>query len=101
MIGAVGMKHDHGKPRWSLMPFKALGSVLDVLEYGARKYSAHNWRLVEQPFERYSDALMRHVLAYVGGEKVDSESGLHHLAHAACNALFLLHFERDREREVA
>lgn len=94
-----GLKYDQGKPRWSLMPFNALREVLGVLEYGARKYKPNNWLLVENPTGRYSDALMRHVCAYMGGEDVDPESGLHHLAHAVCNALFLLHFESDRQRD--
>ena len=87
-----GMKYDDNKPRWGLMPRGVLTQVVQVLTYGAKKYSDDNWMKVEPP--RYYDALMRHVDAWRNGEKLDEESGCHHLAHAACCVLFLLWFER-------
>ena len=42
----VGRKADAGKPRWSLLPWNALGAVVSVLEFGARKYAPGNWRHV-------------------------------------------------------
>ncbi len=88
-----GAKLDAGKPRWSLLPWQAVARVVEVLEYGARKYAVDNWRLVPDARRRYFDAAQRHLLAWWGGELVDAESGLPHLAHAACCALFLLAFE--------
>lgn len=85
-----GIKHDAGKPRWSLIPWRGLARVVDVLEFGARKYAPGNWRKVNDAQARYTDALLRHVVAYAGGEIDDPESGLHHLAHAGCCVLFLL-----------
>ena len=43
--------------------------------------------------QRYRDALYRHWLAYLRGEKYDLESGLPHLWHLACNAAFLIEME--------
>jgi hypothetical protein len=83
-------KDDSGKPRWSLLPWKALGSVVGVLEYGAKKYAPEAWRNVPGGKARYREALLRHVIAYTRGEDLDPESGLPHLAHVVCNALFLL-----------
>ena len=91
----TGTKHDAGKPRWSLMPWDALTEVLRVLEHGAEKYAPDNWRHVE-PVERYWDAAMRHLVAWQQGRRIDEESGLPTLAHAACCVLFLL----AREDEV-
>lgn len=88
-----GRKDDAGKPRWGLLPWRALGSVVDVLTYGAKKYAPHNWQKVPEARERYEDALERHLVAWRLGENVDPESGLPHLAHAACCLLFLLAFE--------
>lgn len=85
-----GAKADAGKPRWSLLPWRAMRDVVAVLEYGARKYAPDNWRTVRPFQERYGDALLRHVVAYAEGEERDPESGLPHLAHAAVNCLFLL-----------
>lgn len=89
----VGRKDDHGKPRWDLLPIGPVARVVDVLTYGAREYSPHGWRHVEDPVERYYAAGMRHLAAWRGGEALDPKSGLPHLAHAACNLLFLIAFE--------
>ncbi len=66
----------------------ALMAVAAVLSYGAQKYEAHSWKRVDMA--RYEAALGRHMLARKGGEMCDEESGLLHLAHEACNILFLL-----------
>ncbi len=85
-----GIKHDHGKRRWCLMPWAAAGLLVDVLGFGAKKYGDNNWRFVENGRDRYFDAALRHLLAWRQGERLDAESGLPHLAHAACCVLFLL-----------
>lgn len=86
-----GVKYDAKKRRFGLLPWKGVAQVVDVLEYGANKYpSADNWRKVSDGENRYKEALLRHVVAYVSGESHDPESGLPHLAHAVCCALFLL-----------
>lgn len=92
----IGAKLDNGKPRWSLLPFEALAMVVDVLEFGAKKYAPDNWRKVDNAEKRYTDALLRHVAAWLTGEQKDPDSGLHHLAHVACNALFLCAFARSK-----
>jgi len=35
---------------------------------------------------------LRHLTAWWAGEDLDPESGLHHLAHAACCLMFLLEY---------
>ena len=82
-------KHDSEKPRTELLPPTALVEVSKVLAHGAEKYEAHNWRQVDDR-ERYTGACLRHLLAHMSGEDVDPDSGLPHLAHLACNALFLV-----------
>jgi len=90
---AGGLKFDHGKPRVDLlvdgMP-RALLAVSDVLTFGAEKYAAHSWKEVEGAAQRYKAAQLRHHLAQCAGEEADQETGLLHLAHEACNALFRL-----------
>lgn len=86
-----GVKETVGKLDWCLLPILALTEVVRVLDYGKRKYSADNWKLVD-PYE-YKKAAYRHWVAYLDGEKVDPESGFHHLAHLGCDVLFLLWFE--------
>lgn len=85
-----GRKADAGKARFDLVPFAALEEVVRVLEFGAAKYSAGNWRFVENARVRYLAAALRHISAWARGQRNDPESGRHHLAHAACCVLFLL-----------
>lgn len=89
-------KHDEGKPRPTLVPVSLIDAVTTIREYGCRKYSdPENWRKVEP--QRYRDALYRHWLAYLSGEKTDQESGLPHLWHIACNVAFLIEMEGNNE----
>lgn len=85
-----GVKHDQAKPRYSLLPWRALAAVVEVLEAGARKYSDHNWQRVEPLEDRYFDALMRHLTAWRLGERQDPYGGHPHMASVVCCALFLL-----------
>lgn len=85
---AEGVKFDRGKPRYDLLPFVALEETVKVLTYGATKYSPDNWRKVER--WRYVSAAFRHLIALSRGETHDPETGLHHGAHLACCAMFLI-----------
>jgi len=91
-------KSDSGKPRPSLLPAGALLDVVAVLEHGAKKYGVDNWRKVDDN-RRYLDAAMRHMLAVMADslDAEDGDSGLPHLAHAACSILFLLEL---RKKEI-
>lgn len=92
----LGAKYDGGKllfralTRGLALPLRAVAAVLT---YGALKYKEDSWQHVPDGKARYESALDRHLNAWKAGEKCDDESGLPHLAHAACNALFLLWFE--------
>jgi hypothetical protein len=84
-----GLRYNSGKRRWDLLPPDSLAVVADVLTIGSRKYAERNWEL-GMPFKDAMGSLERHYMAWKAGEDLDPESGLHHLAHVACNALFLL-----------
>ena len=90
---AGGVKYDNGKPQWSLLPFKALTQVVEVLTYGAKKYAPDNWKKVPNAKQRYTDAGFRHFAAYASGETHDPETGKHHLAHAICCLLYIVAFD--------
>ena len=93
---ATGTKADAGKPRWSLLPTGTIAQIVAVLEAGAAKYAPDNWKHVKSPETRYYDAMMRHVDAWRRGDRNDPETGLPHLAHAACCILFLLWFDGEK-----
>jgi len=88
---AGALKYDAGKPRMSLLPMNAITEVAKVMTFGAKKYAPNGWKSLEDT-NRYVDALLRHIAALDMGETLDPETGLPHIAHVACNALFLTHF---------
>lgn len=91
-------KADKGKLELSLVNPELVKAVAEVRMYGTEKYGdSENWRKVEP--KRYVDALYRHLLAYIGGNEVDEESGLSHLSHMACNISFLLDKEYLKEHK--
>ena len=83
-----GRKFDKDKLRWELLPLYPIEETIKVLGYGAIKYDDHNWKFVDNLYDRYYAALMRHVTAWRKGESKDIETDLHHLAHAMCCILF-------------
>jgi len=89
----AGKKYDDGKMPWHLLPWAATERVVEVLAHGAGKYGPDNWRKVKPIDARYFSAAMRHLMAWRTGESLDPDSGLPHLAHAACCVLFLLEDE--------
>lgn len=95
-----GKKFDGEKPRFSLIPGGVLPPVINVLEFGAKKYSENNWRNVENARTRYFDAAHRHLDAWWNGESADPESGEHHLAHAICCLMFLMALDEPAEKPV-
>jgi len=89
-----GRKFDDGKPRMCEMIQDfgiALEEVAKVWAFGANKYEKGNWRHLDNAFNRYSNALVRHLVAEQQARN-DLESGLYHAAHVAWNALARLHF---------
>lgn len=89
-----GNKYDSGKPRVGEMLQDFALPLLEVTkawEYGASKYEKRNWRKVENGKDRYTNALLRHLLAEEE-RLVDDESNLLHAAHVAWNALARLWF---------
>lgn len=82
-----------GKPRWELLPLDAIEEIVKVYTMGAEKYADNAWKTIPDAHRRYLAALFRHVAAYERGERLDKESGLSHLAHAAWNAIAILWFD--------
>ena len=76
-----------------LISSKAMVELAKVLTFGAKKYASHNWRQGLE-WSRVIAAIMRHTTAYNDGETLDPETGLSHMAHVLCEAMFLLEFEQ-------
>lgn len=93
-----GIKPDAGKPRTDLLPPRAVLAVARVLGWGAAKRGDDNWRTVVRAERRYVGAALRHVLAWLMGERIDSETQQPHLACAATSLLFSLDLEEGGPR---
>lgn len=89
----VGLRYDTGKVRMDLLPWAALSDVAQVLTVGADKYAPYNWAK-GMHWSKVIGPLFRHLAKWMMGERYDAESGLPHLAHVACNVLFLMTYER-------
>ncbi len=101
-VKAGAIKYDGGKSpiyRGAIAYFpKAISAVAAVSAFGASKYAWNGWQNVSDGYNRYSDALVRHLGYEAEGEDVDPDSGLLHASHAAWNALARLELLL-RERE--
>lgn len=87
----TGMKNDKldDKTRWELMPLDCLEDIARVYTEGAKKYGDNTWQNLENGYERYKGALLRHLYA-AESETFDEETGCRHLAQVAWNAIALL-----------
>lgn len=89
----TGQRDNSGKPRLDLISPWALEGLAQILTYGANKYAEHNWR-AGLSWSQTVASLMRHLVAFMRGEDMDPESGLPHIDHVLCNAMFLSEFQK-------
>ena len=101
--GAI--KYDGGKSpvfRGAIDYFpRAISAVAGISAFGASKYAWKGWEGVDDGYNRYSDALVRHLIYEGEGEVLDPDSGLLHAAHAAWNALARLELYLREQEENA
>ena len=100
---SVGVKGDQGKPpifRGVLVQFpRAIPLIATISAFGANKYSWENWRRVDNNFDRYSEAMVRHLVAEGEGTGLDNDSGYAHAGHTAWNALARLEIQLTEEEQ--
>lgn len=94
-----GIKFDGEKLKWHLVCWDFFESVCRVLMFGAKKYAPDNWKKVPNRRQRYTDALLRHAIAYTKGEKIDQECGESHLSCIGCNIMFLFWMDLTGDKE--
>lgn len=89
------LRYNQGKVNWSLVDFKSLEPMVDVLAYGTKKYSRDNWRL-GMPATQIIESMLRHTFALLKGERLDNESLCKHVGHIQCNAMFLAYILEEK-----
>lgn len=82
------IKHDKGKPDFTLIPQEALLEVAKVFTYGAEKYGVFNYSHGTD-YRRYIAAANRHLNQWLRGEDLD-ESGTNHLGNAIASIMMVL-----------
>jgi hypothetical protein len=92
MASGKGTKDDFDKADYSLIPPFALRQLALLYTRGARKYSRFNWRN-GMAWSRPYRAAIEHSLKWLGGEKLDPETGIHHMIAAAWNCFAIVEFE--------
>ena len=88
-----GARYNAGKPDLSLIPLCTLEDEARVWEYGAKKYARGNWQK-GMSWNAVLSCALRHLSKFQAGEDLDAETGLPHLAHAACNIRMLTLYTR-------
>jgi len=94
-----GIKFDSERTKWHLVIWDYWEAVCRVLMFGAKKYAPMNWQKVQNRRQRYTDALLRHSIAYAKGERIDNDSGESHLACIGCNCMFLFWMDLTNDKE--
>lgn len=82
------------KLRWDLLPMEEIEDVVRVYHAGAKKYGPNRWQDLPNGFERYRAALFRHLMEYMKGNKIDSDTGCQHLAQVCWNAIAMLWYDK-------
>lgn len=90
-----GIKFDQDKLPMDLLDPEWLEGVAQILQFGAQKYAAHNWRQGIS-YSRLYAAAQRHLNAFAKGWETDDETGLSHLLHASCCLMFLYSMQQHR-----
>jgi hypothetical protein len=114
-----GMKFDGDKPDYrDLLDSLLLGcidgirGVVAVLRFGAKKYKANSWQVLQDAEARYTKALLRHLVDIQEhgllhrdlnekGEADANHSGLLSIYHVCCDALFLAYFATKKAKAQA
>lgn len=95
-----GKKNDvkDNKVRMDLLPWPELEEIGKVFTAGAKKYGPNNWQNLENGYERYKGAMLRHLTEVEKGNEVDEDTGCLHIAQVATNAIFMLHFKMEEHK---
>lgn len=84
------IKHDDGKPSFSLIPQYALWEVAKAFTSGKDKYDAYNYSKGME-YSRLIDAALRHINKALRNHDMDEElTENYHLAHAIASLMMCL-----------
>lgn len=87
-----------GDLNYQLLMFEQtdISQIMQVFDFGVGKYSP--WSFLELNEYTLIPALFRHLYKYCYISKTDEETGLSHLAHAACNVRMIELIKQSRDK---
>lgn len=98
-MSGPALRHNEGKPELGQVLWFDLEWLAAHMAAGRAKYpddsGRPNFMKGGKPDQEYTDAMARHLKAFVTGEEFDGELHTHHLAAVAWNALALLTLNRN------
>jgi cell fate (sporulation/competence/biofilm development) regulator YmcA (YheA/YmcA/DUF963 family) len=86
-------EHSNNKIQWNLMPLEVIEEFIKAMMDGNNRggYKPGSWKQgLKSGQDKYYDAMMRHIKKWRCNQDKDLDSGLHPLAHAGANLIFLL-----------
>ena len=83
--------------RWDLLPLEEIEDIDKVYTEGANKYGDNTWQHLENGYQRYKGAMLRHLVEYEKGNAIDEETGCRHLAQVAWNAISMLYLSKRKD----
>lgn len=92
--GSVKNDFKDDKLRWDLLPMEEIEDIVRVYHAGAKKYGPNRWQNLDDGANRYYAAMMRHLMEYMKGERIDADTGALHLAQVAWNAIAMLWYDK-------
>lgn len=90
-VSSTGGEKGVKPARFDLLPVGPLTKVATLYGKGASKYDDHNWRRGYEWSKSYA-AMMRHATQFWGGEDLDPDTQLPHLASVVFHALALMEY---------
>lgn len=74
----------------ALVPPALVIGAAEAMQVGASKYGPYNWRDYPVQVMTYVEAAFRHLYAFVDGEDLAPDTGVHHIKHVVAGMGILL-----------
>lgn len=98
----IRVKDIVGKVDLTTLPYNSLVAIAKIREFGNKKYGSRwVWREKSTSPDIYVQAMLRHLFKYTDPNEsdIDEESGMHHLWHVGCGALFAIAILEDNKNK--
>ncbi len=89
----LGQHKDEGKTRLDLVPPDFIVDLADHMTYNLKKYPERNWEAGIN-YSKIYGSVLRHIFAWIKGERYTQDTNKSHLISAVCNLLFLYEYEK-------